>query len=173
VFEAPFRPFVHRWADLLEYRKREDIDATTTEHLNLLYDVLQEELKDVIKTFEDYIQYGVVTYEHLWTIFQPGDIIYSDSHFGAPSAMVFRRGAYVKTQCGMAYSLRAEVLDWDGRNFGRRALQILIFEYMGTTRITGLKAYPFSFHRDMEQVRESLIQRGKKFEQLAGSHYRE
>ena len=161
VFEAPFRPFVHRWTQLLEYRQRKDLDPTTAEHLELLYDVLQEELKDVIKSFEDYVSHGVVTYEHLWTIYQPGAVIFSTSHQGAPSALRFKRGAYVKLQCGMAYQLSCEQIDWNGKNFGRTSEAIYIMEFMGTTSITGLKAYPLSFHPEQAKIEDVLIKRGQ------------
>ena len=47
VFNAPFEPFVHRWGDLLKFRAKRH-DEKTTEHMDLLYGVLKEELKDTI-----------------------------------------------------------------------------------------------------------------------------
>jgi hypothetical protein len=173
VFEAPFEPFVHRWPQLLEYKARKDISATTAEHLDLLYAVLKEELKDVIKTFDDYVQHGVVTYEHLWTIFQPGEVIFSTSHEGAPSALAFKSGKYVKLQCGLAYQLTCEQVDWNGNVFGRRDERLYIMEFLGTTPILGLKAFPLSFHPDNAKIEDILIKRGQKFEELAGCHYKE
>lgn len=173
VFEAPFEPFVHRWAKIEEWRKRKDLDDITAEHLGLLYNVLREELKDVIKTFEDYVQHGIVTYEHIWTIFQPGEVIFSDSHHGSVSALKFRSGKYVKTQCGMAYQLTADQVDWNGNYFGRSIERINIWEFLGTTSILGLSAFPISFHPHREKIEEVLIERGKKFEELAGCHYKE
>jgi hypothetical protein len=157
-FEAPFRPFVHRWPQLLEFRARKDLDDATAEHVELLYDVLRVELKDVIKTLEDYVNHGIVTYEHIWTIYQPGSIVYSNSHNGTYGAYVLRSGAYIKTQCGKFFQLTVEAIDWDGTRFGRSI---------------ELQAFPMSFHPHKEQVEELLITRGQKFEQLAGSHYKE
>jgi hypothetical protein len=172
-FEAPFRPLVHRWPQLLEYKARTDLDDATAEHIQLLYDVLREELKDVIKTLDDYVNHGVVTYEHLWTIFQPGAIMYSSTHNGTHGAFRLRSGQYVKTQCGKAYSIVCEAIDFDGDSFGVSTQNIFLFEFSGTCPILGLKAFPLSFHPKEDQVRELLIKRGKKFEQLAGSYYKE
>jgi hypothetical protein len=172
-FEAPFRPFVHRWPQFLEYRARKDLDEATAEHIELLYNVLRKELKDVIKTLEDYVDHGIVTYEHIWTIFQPGSIVYSNTHNGTHGAYKLRLGAYIELQCGKAYQLTAEAIDWDGNHFGRNIETIRIFEFLGTSPILGLKAFPLSFHPHQEQVEELLIARGKKFEQLAGSNYKE
>ncbi|PSN62665.1 P-loop containing nucleoside triphosphate hydrolase protein [Corynespora cassiicola Philippines] len=172
-FNAPFEPFVHRWTQLVEFRNRKDIDQITAEHLELLYDVLRIELKDVIKTLEDYVQHNIVTFEHAWTIYQPGAIIFSDVCNGAPSALKFRSGKYVKTQCGMAYQLTAEAIDWNGLHFGRSIERINIFEFLGTQNILGLAAFPLSFHPHKGQLEDALTERGKKFEELAGCHYKE
>ncbi|KAJ4365728.1 hypothetical protein N0V83_008348 [Neocucurbitaria cava] len=171
-FEAPFSPFVHRWSEFLEFRARKDLDSVTSEHIELLHDVLRAELKDVIKTLEDYVDHGIVTYDHIWTIYQPGSIIYSDSHNGAHGAYRLRSGAYVKTQCGKAYQLSVEAIDWNGNHFGRSVESIRLWEFLGTTRILGLSAFPLSFHPHQDKVRELLINRGKKFEELAGCHYK-
>ncbi|ORY09781.1 P-loop containing nucleoside triphosphate hydrolase protein [Clohesyomyces aquaticus] len=173
VFEAPFEPFVHRWQDFQAYRKREGIDPMTSEHLDLLHDVLKEELKDVIKTLEDYVVHGVTTWEHVWTIFQPGQVIYSDSFRGAPGALKLRSGKYVKLQCGMAYQLTAEAINWNGKHFGKEINRVNIMEFLGTTRILGLAAFPLPFHPAKEKVEEILVRRGKKFEETAGCHYKE
>jgi hypothetical protein len=172
-FEAPFRPLVHRWPQLLEYKARTDLDHTAAEHIQLLYDVLREELKDVIKTLDDYVNHGIVTFEHIWTIFQPGSIIYSSSHNGTHGAYRLRSGQYVKRQCGMAYVLMGEAIDCNGNSFGISTQDIIIYEFIGTCPILGLKAFPLSFHPQQDQVKELLVQRGKRFEQLAGSHYKE
>lgn len=171
-FEAPFSPFVHRWSQLLAYRARTNLDTTTAEHIELLYNVLCVELKDVIKTLEDYVEHGIVTFDHIWTIFQPGKIIYSDSHNGAHGAYRLRSGSYVKTQCGNAYQLTVEAIDWNGTSFGRSVESIRLWEFLGTTHILGLSAFPLSFHHNQDKVREMLVARGKKFEELAGCHYK-
>ncbi|KAF1843837.1 P-loop containing nucleoside triphosphate hydrolase protein [Cucurbitaria berberidis CBS 394.84] len=171
-FEAPFSPFVHRWPELLEFRARKDLDAVTAEHIELLYDVLKAELKDVIKTLEDYVHHGIVTFDHVWTIYQPGSTIYSDSHNGTHGAYRLRSGAYVETRCGKAYQLTVEAIDWNGNQFGRSVESIQLWEFLGTTRILGLSAFPLSFHPHEDKVKEVLIHRGKKFEELAGCHYK-
>jgi hypothetical protein len=172
-FEAPFEPFVHRWTNLLAFRARKDVDATTAEHIELLYEVLKEELKPVLDSFKDYVDQGVVTYDNAWTIFQPGDIIYSSSHNGAQSALKLRSGKYVETRCGKAYQLTAEAIDWNGTHFGRSTETILIWEFLGTTSILGLTAFPMSFHPNKNAVEDIFVKRGQRFEELAGCHYKE
>lgn len=66
TFEAPFKPFVHRWANLVEYMGRDDLDEHTKAHLEILHGVLKYEIGDQIKAYEDYVLNGVITFEHLW-----------------------------------------------------------------------------------------------------------
>lgn len=173
IFKAPFAPFVHRWNEFIQHRERKDLDDTTKAHLDVLHEVLREELKDVIKTFEDYVKHGVVTFEHLWAIFPLGELVFAQSHHGAMSALKLHSGCYVKTQCGNAYQLQVGDIDWNGKHFGRRIKSIPIYEFMGTQSILGLKMFPLSFHPQEKQIRALLTERGQKFEALAGSHYKE
>ena len=172
-FEAPFEPFVHRWSKLLEYKDRKDIDNVTEEHLELLYDVLKVELEAVLKNFEDYVEMGVTTYDNLWTIFQPGGLIYSGSHGGATGAFQLASGKYVELSCGgFAYELTADCIDWNGSHFGRSSQKLYIPEFIGTAKILGLRAFPLSFHPSKDEVSELLVKRGQKFEGLAGCHFK-
>lgn len=66
TFEAPFKPFVHRWANLVEYMGRDDVDEKTKAHLEILHGVLKYEIGEQIKAYEDYVLNGVITFEHLW-----------------------------------------------------------------------------------------------------------
>ena len=153
VFRAPFQPFVHRWPELEEYLEHDDLDEITKEHLELLYSILKVELKDAIKAFEDYIKNGVVTFEHMWMIFQPGQI-------------------QVETRCGNVLRLRCEVIDWSGKHFGRGYETIDIYEFNGIEKIPNLNAYPMAFCEKKDLVKMALIERGQKFESLAGHQYK-
>ncbi|KAL1800365.1 hypothetical protein ACET3X_000707 [Alternaria dauci] len=170
-FEAPFTPFVHRWAHLLKYRSREDLDVTTAKHVEILYTVLCAELEDVIKTLEDHVSHGIITFDHIWTMYQPGALIYAKSHNGAHGVYRLKSGSYSNTQCGKIYQLNVEAIDWNGTSFGRSSQTIRLWEFQGTARILGLSAFPLSFHPHEAKIKETLVSRGQKFEALAGSHY--
>lgn len=45
-------------------------------------------------------------------------------------------------------------------------------EFRGARKITDLECYPLKYHKDELQLRQDLIERGKKFVTLAGSHYK-
>ncbi|OLN92259.1 ATP-dependent zinc metalloprotease FtsH 2 [Colletotrichum chlorophyti] len=172
VFEAPFHPFVHRWTEFRTYLKKEGLDAKTKEHLTILHDILQYEIGHTIKAFEDYVSKGVITFEHLWMIFQPGAIVLA-AHKGPLSAFELVETEYMENNCGKFLQLRADCVDYGGKTFGRHQENLNIPEFLGTKKITGLNAYPWAFHPQKDEFRSSLIRRGEIFESLAGHHYKQ
>jgi hypothetical protein len=170
VFSAPFEPFVHRWSELLQAIKTEK-DAQTKGHLELLHKLLREELKDTIKALEDFIMNGVTTFDYLWTIFHPGCTVYSKQG-GVPHALSFYSGSYETNNCGKHYQLCLEPIGWSGSAFGRGTEYICIYTFTGTRAIKDLNACPLSFHPEKKKIRETLVKRGKKYEELAGYHYK-
>jgi hypothetical protein len=170
IFSAPFEPFVHRWTEFTNAVNAEPA-GKAKEHLEILHSLLKEELKDVIKAIEDYVFHGVTTYLHLWAIFQPGSVVYTRQG-GTPKGMRFYSGEYTKTDSGPCYQLSLEPIGWAGTHFGRGVEYIQIYTFTGTKAISSLVAFPLSFHPEKETIRKSLIQRGKKYEALAGYHYK-
>ncbi|TDZ15082.1 ATP-dependent zinc metalloprotease FtsH [Colletotrichum orbiculare MAFF 240422] len=172
-FEAPFRPFVHRWAEFRTYMKQDGLDDRTRQHLEVLHDILQYEIGDSIRAFEDYVAKGVVTFEHLWMIFQPGAVVVS-AHKGPLSAFELEETEYKESQClGHFLRVKADCVDYSGKKFGRAQERINVVEFLGTKKITSLDAYPLAFHPDRDQLRAALVRRGRVFEGLAGHHYKQ
>jgi len=170
-FEAPFQPFVHRWAELVKYREREDLDDKAKEHLTLLHDILKYEIGDSIKSFEDYVRNGVVSFKHLWMVFQPGKPVVSEFR-GPLTAFELMETEYMSNNCGNFMRLRCDCVDYSGKNFGRYQEKIDIPEFIGTKKITGLNVYPMAFHADRDALVQKLRKRGELFESLAGHHYK-
>ncbi|KAF4626492.1 hypothetical protein G7Y89_g11663 [Cudoniella acicularis] len=151
--------------------KSEENPATKA-HLELLHKLLKEELKDTIKALEDFILHGVTTFEYLWTIFHPGCTVYTKKG-GVPTAMAFYSGSHEKdNQCGPYYQLCLEPIGWSGTAFGRGTELVNIFSFTGTRSIPSLNAFPLSFHPEEQKIRDILVKRGEKYEELAGYHYK-
>jgi hypothetical protein len=126
-FEAPFRPFVHRWNRLVDVLA-EIQDAAAQAHFQLLLDVLYVELKDEIAVKSDLVADGVITFNHLWTILEPYSRIYGvyegheRLHELSSSSEGFDNGR------GLAYlRLSCSSVDWDGEKFGRRTEYLSIY----------------------------------------------
>jgi hypothetical protein len=152
--------------------EKEDLDTVAREHMGILHKVLLQEVGDKIKDFEDYVLNGVITYESLWMIFQPGIVVFSE-HNGAASASELVEAMYGESmQSGKSLRLELSVVDWNGTRFGRTAERIAVPAFAGTRKITSLSAFPIDFHKDKEDIQAGLVARGRIFEQLAGNHYK-
>jgi hypothetical protein len=170
VFDAPFQPFVHRWTEFKLAIESEKNESTKT-HLELLHRLLREELKDTIKALEDFILNGVTTFDILWAIFQPKCTVYSRTG-GLPNCQSFYSGSYGEGQCGKYFQLTLEPIGWNGTAFKRGTEYANIYDFQGTKPIKDLSACPPHLHPEEEQIRKTLVKRGKKYEQFAGYHYK-
>ncbi|KAM7184833.1 AAA ATPase family protein [Naviculisporaceae sp. PSN 640] len=194
TFEAPFQQFVHRWPRFLDYMNNinaED-DATVEKvesaadkdtsravmkaHLTLLHDLLKQEIAENVEAMQDYVANGVVTFWHLWMFFEPGSVVLSSStHKGQMTrAYELKSHAYQPgPNGGMCLFLNVDYVDYNGKIFGRYPCQLKIAEFEGTKKTTALEVYPLRYCEDREAVEGYLMERGKKFEELQGCHFRE
>lgn len=173
VFSAPFHPFVHRWNQFRELLQSDDFqEPIAKEHLQLLHDVLFDELKNAIAAKIDMVKNEVITFEHAWTIFEPGALVYSVSDAKECVFKLLRSEILMDQRRGLRFlRLNVWAVDWDGVQFGQNEFQLDNYEFQGTTPITTLQAYPLEFHPQREHLVKRLTMRGKLFERFAGYHY--
>lgn len=168
-FKRPFKPFVHRWEQFREARDGEQ-DPETKAHVDLLYKILEKELRDTISSRENHIANGVITHALLWTIFEPDGIVYSVVD-GRQRAFEFESGS---TDCRTgAFEISARYCDYDGRTFGPTSHLMLVPFYEGTSPITSLPVFPLEYHGEKDKIRKDLIVRGKLWEDHQGYHYKQ
>ncbi|OIW30130.1 AAA family ATPase [Coniochaeta ligniaria NRRL 30616] len=140
-------------------------------HLPILLSFIEEHHADAIKEGDNLREQGLVSYDHLWTIFRPGTLVYG-SRSGQACVFQLTNYAYQCGQCpGLQLSL--EYTDYDGNDFGKRYNSIMIPMFSGAQPIAALNALPLSMHPDPEGVRTILIERGRRWEALAGQNFRE
>ena len=167
--KPPFEAFVHRWHRFESILEKEE-DATTKEHLQLLYNVIHEEVSNDIKVRDDLIAHEVIDFEHSWMLFEPGSIVYS-SRVGQPCAFRLNSCTF-KGGLHPHYQLSCHFIEWGGNNFGYGTTYESIHKFEGTCPISELDAFPLKYHPDVTNITERLITRGKDFESLAGYHFK-
>ncbi|RGP78043.1 hypothetical protein FLONG3_3878 [Fusarium longipes] len=170
-FTAAFHCFVHRWERFTEAKDDPSWDETTRAHVALLHKILEEELGEIIQLRKDYFKNRAIAFEHVWALFSPGCTVWGTVR-GKPVAARFDSGNYAKTQCGLVYNMQCKGIDWDGKSMGWADVNMQIREFAGTAPFSNLSCYPLEFHPKPELARELLLQRGRKFESLAGFHYK-
>ncbi|KAL2840684.1 P-loop containing nucleoside triphosphate hydrolase protein [Aspergillus pseudoustus] len=164
-FHAPFKPFIHRWQQLTDARDTQVLDEATKAHVDLLYNVLEEELRDVISQKNDLIANGVITYNLLHAIFEPDEPIYSVVD-GRQRAFVFQTGYHDARN--RSYSISGKYIDFDGKEFGFVDNAFSIPVYEGTTAITSLPVFPLKYHHDHAAHKSYQY---KQYEGVADGYY--
>ena len=170
TFTRPFEPFFYRWNRFKEVIENE-LDETTRSHLQLLYTVMSVELEETVSTYHDLLNHSVMTFDYLWTLFKPGDVLLCKMD-GKDMMVKLQSSEYsASTGCG-DFHLTSKYVDWSGFEFGYASHTISIQPFQGTKPITQLEAYPATFNPHFEDIKHQLINRGKRFETLQGYHYK-
>ena len=73
---------------------------------------------------------------------------------------------------GKFYQIETEYFDYDGQQFGMAKAVHEIKKFHGAIKISSLKLYPLKYHDEPEKMTAMLIERGKKFVELAGMQYK-
>jgi hypothetical protein len=172
-----FEPIIHRWGRLQEEISKlgdaTEADRETKKHADLLFDVLKKEFKDLIESSQDMISKGVITFEYLWTIFQPGALVYTrqDGQETGLKLVSAKYGIDSNTGTPVLW-VSGKYVDFDGSRFGTNKCNIKVPSFSGTRKINTLAAFPLEFHAEKEDLSQRLLERGTKVEALAGSNYK-
>lgn len=170
-FKAPFESFVHRWTAFEEARKELGEGGAKT-HVDLIWSLLEEELRETIREKLDHVANGVVSFANIWTIFEPGCLVFGKAE-DHDRIYKFVVGNYTVDSCGNPlYRLTCQYIDFDGDHFGYGSEHLMIRSFSGTTDITSLKTFPLEYHPHIENVKERLLARGKLFEAYKGYHFK-
>lgn len=113
-----------------------------------------------------------MTYDLLWTAFQPGCFVYTKVQ-GQDRIFRLYGSQYGRDRNqNPVFWLTLQYIDYDGTRFGTNKLNMNIMSYDGTKAFATLAALPLERHAQEEAMRKKLIERGAKVEGFAGSHYR-
>ncbi|KAG9944396.1 P-loop containing nucleoside triphosphate hydrolase protein, partial [Aureobasidium melanogenum] len=141
-------------------------------HIQILRDLLFDEFQVLIESSRDMKAQGVMTYEALWTIFEPGTLVYAREE-GQDRVFNMLSSKYgVDKDDKPVFSLKIRFIDFDGTKFGWTVARINVPEFQGTCPIASLAAYPIEYHSDEANLLKMLISRGSAVESLVGTHYR-
>lgn len=146
-----------------------------TAHLKVLLKYLRKDYAEIKREVEALLRNGLITFELLWAIWKPKSLVYTTTYGNDDEPRVFRVESverHVNMQKGEFYHIDGKYFEYDGKNFGYGSLAEEIGSFRGARKITSLPCYPLKFHRDEAGVRKKLIERGKKFVELRGVHYK-
>jgi hypothetical protein len=144
--------------------------------LELLLDKVKSssELQSYFEKRSQWIENKEISYDYLWTLFPPGEMVCSPVIFDHPQAFIGREYEYMSLSARNGtpkdfFQLVCWAYDWNGESFNRVSGRLKIERYAGAKSIRTLKFYPIKFHVDRQgkpdetELRAMLKARGEKF----------
>lgn len=163
----------HYRTELMDKLETLPEESDGARHLQLLLNFMDEHFEETLADTKNYAEQGLISYDHLWTLFRPNVKIFTRVR-GQPRVYKLNSYAYNWGTCPHL-SLAVQFIDYDGDDFGVRHTSVSIPKFSGAQLITSLNAFPLSRHPSALAISRALIARGKKWETInaAGQSFME
>ena len=147
--------------------------STRASYLQVLVDFIENTYEATHNRFRSHLRNRHITYDLLWALFKPNADIYTTCPgIEKPMCVRCNHGAEKTRANGSQYfCVEARQFDHDGKVFGEATVKIAIEKFRGAKRIDILNAFPLQYHRNSTDIRSSLLECGRKFVSLVGSHH--
>lgn len=169
TFNAPFHEFFYRWAEFIKAKPSPEKELESA-HYKLLFDIIASEITPHIERAEDLLNNKVVSFDYVWTLFQPGTETYSRAD-NQDRLYLLVGSRYQQMGDMKFFSLTCCYVETDGDSFGFTTTQLAIGDFDNVKPISDLNVLPFHLHANSDEIRKKLHARGRKFEQLRGFHH--
>lgn len=160
--DAPYEVLFHYRKEIEAAGSKFEQGSEASAHYNVLIEWINDHFKETIAETENLLERGLVTFEHLWTIFRPGSLVYG-TVFGKPRAFEVR--SYASSCRPKGLYVYGDYVDFDGDDFGKRSMNRFIPAFFGSRAIQELPTFPLSWHKNQTAMEKLLIERGRQFEQ--------
>ncbi|MCJ1437027.1 hypothetical protein MMC27_006412 [Xylographa pallens] len=117
-----------------------------------------------------------VTFEYLWTLFPPGELVYSAVYMKKPQIFIVKSCTdFISTRRAgkkMLWEFDCWTYDLDGTEFNRIPVEFSFEDFKGNRSITSLHCYPLKYHKEDDEEKseqsfqEKLITRGRRYCEL-------
>lgn len=172
----PFKPYVHRWHRFLDACGKRHSDNKTIDELQLLRRELEPRIEGHLSVLERVRKTGVVAFEDLWVILNPGCLVVSGLTMAANTrAYKLIRASYVPAVARepARYEITLAYTDWNGAYSGMSTTEVKVIDYESSISVTRLPVCPIELVPHWDETEEQLLTRGRKFEALRGYHVKE
>ncbi|KAF8426203.1 P-loop containing nucleoside triphosphate hydrolase protein [Tirmania nivea] len=161
-------------AYLIEHEASEEPNSKTISHLKLLIDYIQADYGDIQKRLFPMLANAEITFELLWALFLPNSLLFTVDPGSGEDRMIKLDWVELREtpDRGKFYQLDCHYVEFDGKIFGEATCTLEIPEFRGVRKIDQLGVYPIQYHTKEDALKQKLLERGKKFCELKGMHYR-
>jgi hypothetical protein len=166
TFRAPYSALVHRWDHLNDLADGvPDVDAKRAVNQLMLF--LGPILAASVGSLAHTRKTNRVMFKDVWQIFPPGELAVA-SFFGVDAVARVLKYELNRDR----WDIDLEYVDWNGERTGYSTTKVTVWRFDGFKFVTSLSVYPLAFSSSAAAIREQLVTRGRKFEQLRGYHFR-
>ena len=165
-------------ADLQAKAKLTEQETHLLSSVNLLTNTIASDYRLTLAKLNRLTSHREITFDLLYAILVPGELMIATCAMtGLPRLFELASWTRVSIEGKNMYQLNLESIDLIDRPLtkgvvaGRVQSTIFIKNVKGTVPIDSLDAYPFRFHRDESNLREAIVNRGKKWVSLIGLHH--
>ncbi|KAJ4354401.1 uncharacterized protein N0V89_006137 [Didymosphaeria variabile] len=179
TFFPPYNPLVHRW-EAIQHAVKAEGNNDLREELHMFHEEIEPLLTNHISALAEVKRTSLLTFDQLWLVLAPGE--FAVSNIGGNTCL-FKIVAAKRYNFGdddydgdkldnekPYWILTIGQIDWNGSQHGFTIGSTKLRYFEGSKLIQKLNYYPFEFTPDHANLREKLLQRGRKFESLRGFH---
>ncbi|KAH7230074.1 P-loop containing nucleoside triphosphate hydrolase protein [Fusarium redolens] len=148
-------------------------DAMSHSHLNLFVDYIEAEFHSVDEELAGLAIKNEITFDLLWALFEPNEKVFTTCPgTGSPRCVLHNYCEEGEEMDGSKFvRLDTRFLGTDGKIFGEATNRIKIPHFPGARRIDFLPAYPLRYHHNYDEIFRELVENGRRFISLHGSHH--
>jgi hypothetical protein len=154
-------------AKLDEFRNAAPVDEDLVADLTEVVQFAEDEHTDTIANVESLTAANDITWELLWTIFAPNALIYRWHRFIEQDQVMKLRSIEKRERMDKSryWEFSCVIVADDGAKFGfaNEPFSLEMDEFTGTRKITDLNLYPLEYHSEKTQLRQDLVERGRRF----------
>lgn len=178
TFDHPFSPLYWFYDNIFDAASAKGtLNADDSRDLMILRRWYEKNLLVQHVDIRNTINSGYVTWDLLWALYRPNDIVYARDDFQQPRLHIVSSTEYLRDEESYGYpprvprNFRLLLLhqDWDSslEVFKIRGKNLYINVYTGSRRITDLEFYPLRYcHEGRQALLTSLEARGRRWKSL-------
>ncbi|KAL1599765.1 hypothetical protein SLS60_007569 [Paraconiothyrium brasiliense] len=179
TFFPPYNPLLHRW-DAIQSAIKAEGNNDLREELHMFHEEIEPLIANHVSSLAEVKRTSLLTFDQLWLVLAPGEFAVSNM---AGNTCLFKIVAAKRYNYGdddydgdkldnenPYWILTIGQIDWNGSQHGFTIGSAKLRYFEGSKLIQRLDYYPFEFAPDHANLREKLLQRGRKFESLRGFH---
>jgi len=169
IIKEPFRELYY-YRDKIDQAIKRESNENLKKELMLFLAFEREFLSAPIQHISELTAEKTITFDLHWALFPPKELVVLQNRRAAlkpiyTCAIVEDYHTFTNDD-GTFWKLDVTVLGFDGAKFGNVKQQHIFTAFNTVVEIASLPAYPIKYHPDEGKLREYLIKRGKKYEEL-------